>query len=187
MSDAPSNSNQEIPAVAQSRRRILRVGVSSAPVLMTLLSRPVLGVECMTGSAVGSTMGSSHSPQISSCTGLPVSTWTAPSTAWPSPYTKNGANATPYHCTTTGFNGTIFSGKVMLDVMKLADDGGKNSVGRYCAAALLNARTNRTPVLSETTVRNMWNAFDTTGFYEPTAGVKWGATQIVAYIKTTMG
>ena len=72
--------------------------------------------------------------------------------------------------------------------MNLADDGATKSVGRYCAAALLNARTNRTPVLTEATVRNIWNAYvSAKGYYEPTAGVQWGATQIVAYIKSTMG
>ena len=71
--------------------------------------------------------------------------------------------------------------------MKLADDGATKSVGRYCAAALLNARANRTPVLTETTVRSIWNSYIVNGFFEPTAGVHWGATQIVAYIKSTMG
>ena len=182
----------EAPAVTNSRRRLLRVGAGSAPILLTLLSRPVLGVECGTASAVGSSLHSSHSPQISSCSGLSVSSWTSAST-WPDPYkktTKNGAHgwdATPFHCTTTGLTGTIFSGEVMLDVMKLAEDGAAKSVGRYCAAALLNARSNRTPVLTEATVRNIWNSYvSAKGYYEPTAGVHWGATQIIAYIKSTM-
>jgi hypothetical protein len=182
-----SDPASEAPAAENPRRRVLRVGAGSAPILLTLLSRPVLGVECNTASAVGSTLHSSHSPQISSCSGLSVSSWSAPSTAWPSPYTKNGSNATPFHCTTTGLNGTVFSGQMMLDVMKLADDGATKSVGRYCAAALLNARANRTPVLTETTVRSIWNSYIANGFFEPTAGVHWGATQIVAYIKSTMG
>jgi hypothetical protein len=182
----------EAPAVTNSRRRLLRVGAGSAPILLTLLSRPVLGVECGTASAVGSSLHSSHSPQISSCSGLSVSSWTSAST-WPDPYKKrtkhgiNGWDATPFHCTTTGLNGTVFSGKVMLDVMKLAEDGAAKSVGRYCAAALLNARSNRTPVLTEATVRNIWHSYvSAKGYYEPTAGVHWGATQIIAYIKSTM-
>jgi len=98
MSDAenPSSPKSDAPGVTNSRRRILRVGAGSAPIILTLLSRPVLGVNCSTASAVGSTLHSSHSPQISSCSGLSVSTWTAASTQWPNPYTKNGANATPY-------------------------------------------------------------------------------------------
>jgi hypothetical protein len=183
----------EPPAVENPRRRILRVGASSAPILLTLLSRPVLGAQCLTSSAVGSTI-TSLTHQVSTCSGLAVSTWTAANTTWPDPYkqtTKNGINgwdATAFHCLTTGFGGTCFSGKTMLDVMKLADDGGLNSLGRYVSAALLNARSNRTPVLSEFTVQSMWNAYiGAKGYYEPTAGVHWGATEIVAYIKSTMG
>jgi len=55
------------------------------------------------------------------------------------------------------------------------------------AAALLNARSGRTPVLTEATVRNMWNDLINRGYFEPTAGVRWGATQIISYIRTTMG
>jgi hypothetical protein len=33
----------------------------------------------------------------------------------------------------------------------------------------------------------MWNSYLAAGYYEPTAGVRWGAPQIVAYIQTTMG
>ena len=156
------------------------------------MSRPVLGAECMTGSAVGSTMHASHAPRVSTCSGLTVSAWSSSSTVWPDPYKKtdkNGAHgwtATPYHCTTTGLFGSTFSGKTMLDVMQLSDDGGIRSTGRYITAALLNSRSNRTPVLSETTVRSMWNDFVNQGYYEPTAGVRWGPPQIIAYIKSTM-
>jgi hypothetical protein len=80
-----------------------------------------------------------------------------------------------------------FSGKSMLDVMNFTDDGGMKTLGRYISAALLNARSGRTPVLSETTVRQMWNALASGVPFEPTAGVKWGPSEIVAYIKTTMG
>ena len=61
------------------------------------------------------------------------------------------------------------------------------SLGRYITAALLNARSGRTPVLSETTVRRMWNDVASNGYFEPTAGVRWGPSQIVTYIKSTIG
>ncbi|HEX6792726.1 MAG TPA: hypothetical protein VF304_02645 [Casimicrobiaceae bacterium] len=74
----------------------------------------------------------------------------------------------------------------MLDV--IASGGSQMSgIGPYMAAALLNARSGRTPVLTEATVRNMWNDLINRGYFEPTAGVRWGATQIIAYIRTTMG
>jgi hypothetical protein len=118
----------------------------------------------------------------------------ADGTVWPDPYKKtstsgpNGWAATPYICPTTGLMKVSgFSGKSMLDVMNFTDDGGMKTLGRYIGAALLNARSGRTPVLSETTVRQMWNALASGVPFEPTAGVKWGPSEIVAYIKTTMG
>src|SRR5690349_4702687 len=114
MGDGEHSSSVQPGDAAPSRRRVLRAGVGTAPILLTLMSRPVLGVECLTGSAMGSTLHASHSAQITTCSGLSVSSWTAAAT-WPVPYKKttkhgiNGWDATPYHCTTTGFNGTIFS------------------------------------------------------------------------------
>jgi hypothetical protein len=171
---------------------MLKVGASTAPVFLTVLSRPVLGAQCMTASAAGSTI-TSLTHQVSTCSGSTVSTWSAANTSWPDPYKKttkhgiNGWDATQFHCTTTGFNGTCFSTDTMLDVLNLTDDLSLRSVGRYVTAALLNARSGRTPVLSETTVRSMWNSYITKGYYEPTAGIQWQAPQIIAYIKSTIG
>ena len=66
-----------------------------------------------------------------------------------------------------------------------APDG--NGVGRYMVAALLNARSGRTPVLDETGVRTMWNDLVNHGYYEPTAGIKWTGAEIIAYLQSTMG
>jgi hypothetical protein len=74
----------------------------------------------------------------------------------------------------------------MIEVIDLMQSGGLNSLGRYVVAALLNARSGRTPMLSETNVRAMWNDLINRGYYEPTAGIRWGATEIVAYIQTTI-
>jgi len=94
--------------------------------------------------------------------------------------------ATLYHCPTTGLGGHIFAGKSMIEVIDLLQSSGLNSLGRYIVAALLNAHSGRTPMLSETNVRAMWNDLINRGYYEPTAGIRWGAAEIVAYIKTTI-
>lgn len=109
------------------------------------------------------------------------------STEWPSPYYCTGQYMTEYHCTTTGLLGSTFAGDSMRHVMNFADDGAIRSLGRYIAAALLNARSGRTPVLDEASVRRLWNDFLLNGFYEPTAGTRWGAGQIVTYLKSTIG
>jgi hypothetical protein len=173
---------------------MLRAGIATAPVLMTLASRPVLGsVQCTTCSAYGSINASTAGTAPTACAGKTPTMWTASTTSWPTPYyptTKHGTNgydATLYHCTTTGLGGTTFASTTLYNVMCLADDGGVHSLGRYIGAALLNARLGLTPVLTEALVRRLWNDYVALGYFEPTAGVQWGPAQIVAYIKSTMG
>jgi hypothetical protein len=101
---------------------------------------------------------------------------------------SSGNGATLYHCATTGLGGRVFGSRTMMNVIGMTGSGGNlDALGRYIVAALLNARTGRTPVLDEGGVRNMWNDLVHRGYFEPTAGVRWGAPQIVAYLKTTMG
>jgi len=93
---------------------------------------------------------------------------------------------TRYHCPTTGFAGKVFGTRTMLEVLDVSQ-GGLEGVGRYMVAALLNARSGRTPVLDETGVRTMWNDLVNNGYYEPTAGIKWTGAEIIAYLQSTMG
>jgi hypothetical protein len=314
--DNPPDSPEQVTAAPQSaeRRRLLRGGLATAPVLMTIASRPVLGqTACVAPSALGS-MPASGNHAVSVCSGLSPEQWNAVATQWPSPYVGLGDGADPgfasqptesaastpstsitsyrsgsthgvtigsrelpphlsgspstssliaqsssgvptgpvmssrpatstsapaaagaisaapshgvtigsrqvpsyqsryapppsapadqsqstttpsqasaapgtaFHCPTTGLGGNVYGDMTMLDVIN-ADSSG-DGLGRYIVAALLNARAGRTPVLTEFTVRNMWNDLHNRGYYEPTAAVRWGSSQIVAYIKTTIG
>jgi hypothetical protein len=74
----------------------------------------------------------------------------------------------------------------MLQVLDIHEGGfGVQSMGRYIVAALLNARAGLTPVLSEATIRTVWNDTINRGYYEPAPGIKWGPSEIIAYVKTT--
>jgi len=81
----------------------------------------------------------------------------------------------------------VFDTHSMLEVIDLGGQGGLSTVGSFMVAALLNARAGRTPVLDESAVRVMWNDLVNQGYYEPVAGIHWGANEIVAYLRTTMG
>ena len=79
-----------------------------------------------------------------------------------------GHSATQFHCPTTGLGGRIFGDRTMLEVLDIGEGGGGvQSLGRYIVAALLNARAGRTPVLTETGARTMWNDCVNQGCYEP--------------------
>lgn len=185
------------PPRSSARRKLLRGGLAAGPVLMTVASRPVLGQVACTASAITSiNMQSSINHNCSITSGLSPEKWKSLAGQWPTPYTAASARSvtyagitqtqpTAYHCPTTGLGGHVFSGRSMLDVIDI-NHGGLDSLGRYTVAALLNARAGRTPMLSETNVRAMWNDLVNRGYYEPTAGIRWGAAEIVAYIKTTI-
>jgi hypothetical protein len=70
----------------------------------------------------------------------------------------------------------------------MAGKAGKDpaQLGAYIAAALLNARSGRTPVLTVADVLAIWNEYTATGGYQPSAGVQWTASQIVTYLQSTM-
>jgi hypothetical protein len=109
----------------------------------------------------------------------------APTPATPAPVAiapPTGDN-TLFHCNITGLGGSTYGQMSMFDVL---DKTGGDTLGRYIVAALLNAKAGLAPMLPEATVQNMWNDVLNRGYYEPTAGVQWGPTQIVAYIKQTI-
>lgn len=102
--------------------------------------------------------------------------------------------------TTTTIPGTKFSsvfncsgyGKhlasfTMMQVIGLTGQGDPYQLGAHCVAALLNAASgNKTPVLNVAQVKNIFNEFDSKGYFEPTISIKWYPADIVAYLKTTM-
>jgi hypothetical protein len=164
--------------------------MGAAPVLATLASRPVLGKQPTQGSAQPS-LGGSLAPNKQASAGRSPAEWVDTDT-WPNPYyacDQSGEAdyaATLYHSPATGLAGATFTGSTMLAVLQSADAGDVHSVGGYVAAALLNARQGLTPTLSEPMVRAMWNQFAERGYFEPVAGVRWDAADIVTYIRSTI-
>jgi hypothetical protein len=97
------------------------------------------------------------------------------------------ASPTKVHSKTTGLGGKVFDNASMLDVLRQNAGGGRyQALGRYVAAAMLNAAAGRTPYLDEGTIRQIWNDVIARGYFEPTAGVRWGAAEIVAYMQKTI-
>jgi hypothetical protein len=88
-----------------------------------------------------------------------------------------------FHCSGYGLKLKPYS---MMQVILQKGWGDPYQLGAHCVAALLNARKGWTPVLTEAQVRNMFNEYDSKGYFEPTAGVKWYPEDIVAYLQSTM-
>ncbi|HEX7273278.1 MAG TPA: hypothetical protein VF420_14125 [Casimicrobiaceae bacterium] len=174
------------PDPVPARRRLLRGGLAAGPVLMTLVSRPVLGQRtggfvCTTPSGFVSANASTAGRGVT-CLGRTQGFWkNASASQWPAPYLP-----------TTLFNAVFnnpaynpYNGKTLLDVLGLGG-GPPNNVARDIVAALLNAQAGLTPVLTVSAVKDIWSEFITTGFFSPQSGAHWNADEIIAYLLTTM-
>ncbi len=82
--------------------------------------------------------------------------------------------------------GVIYAQYSMMQVFWLTENKDPQQLGAHIVAAILNARMGGTPVLTENQVVNIFNEWDSKGYFEPTAGVKWYAADIVAYLQSTM-
>lgn len=184
-----------------SRRRLLQGGLAAAPVLMTLVSRPVLAQRVQTPSAFCSGNKSALGTAFAS-SGQPPDYWKQPYHfgSWPPPYRPTGGNGAGLLqaglSTSAGAGGpqaTFFDqvftphypGKTLLDVLDLGG-GPPNDVARYAVAVLLNVASGRTPVISVNTVKGIWGEYITKGYFEPIAGVYWGDALIVQYLASTL-
>jgi hypothetical protein len=177
-----------------TRRRLLQGGAAAGPTLYAIATRPARATNfglCQSPSAFGSLHASGRGEETPTCTGRTPGYWKQRQHfgAWPSPYYPTTVPdehlATGFHA--VGFAGGMFGDDTLLDVLQTGgNEGGYVALARHIAAALLNAASGKTPVLSVADVLNIWNEYVAHGCYEPTAGVRWEAEEIVVYLKTTM-
>lgn len=197
---------------SDSRRRFTQAGIGVSAIF-TLASRPVLAGQCFTPSAAVSGNLSTHGTPPS-CSGRSPGYWKENTSAWQGTNIDPGncASTTGKSCNNVQnwsggtlfhpyFSGATFMINVnnvstslsMMQVLQL-NNGASNpsgypkdpdNLGAHIVAALLNAISGFTPVLTPTQVVGMWNEWVTKGYFEPTAGVQWNSAQIVAYIQST--
>lgn len=168
-----------------TRRRWLQAGLSAPPVVMTVVSRPVLGATqfCVPPSAYVS-LPTSTPGMYGDCSGKGPEGWVS-TDPWPSPYCRG-----PGQCGAGGasrfndyFNPDLQGNPTMLAVL---EDG--NDVAKYVVAAELNRVGGLVPeaVLSAGAIQHIWSEFATSGVFRPTSGATWSAAEIVDYLRSTM-
>jgi hypothetical protein len=82
--------------------------------------------------------------------------------------------------------GSPYANVTMLDLLShLSFD--KQNLGMHLVAAYLNAMAGWTSFLTVQRIQSMFSEWSSTGYFEPTAGVKWDAAQIVNYLRQTQG
>ena len=199
--------------VFAGRRRLIQGASGAAPIMMTLVSRPVTAGVCTPASSFAS-INASRPDNAYTCQGLTPGYWKQEQKFydWPPAYVPSSTavkgkhghpdyapapNATPTLFDTVFGSFGGYSGKTLLDVLSTGgNDFGRDALARHIVAALLNAARGYTPpiVLSVQTVKTIWASFATKGYYEPTAGIKWyadsseppGSGGLIAWLKSTM-
>lgn len=203
-------------AVRESRRRFVRGGLAGAPVLLSVVSRPVAAAACSPASSFAS-VNMSRPRNTYTCGGRTPGYWKQDCKFWDWPVFKYIPSATattgcgagdadytpPFGAVASTFDSVFgasggYPGLTLVQVLSLpGNDVGRDALARHIVAALLNAAKGVTPitVLSEVTVKSIWASFVSRGYYEPTAGIKWYADYaepatptggLIAWLKTTM-
>jgi hypothetical protein len=186
--DKPSGTELPSPSGGDpkaSRRRLLQGGLAAAPVLMTLVSRPVLAVQCTTPSGYVSLNASTAGRGVN-CTGHTPAYWANPVnfSQWPPGFIPQVPPG-PLTRFNAQFEPDLPMNPTLLAVLGFTGSP-TNDVARYVSAALLNAAAGLTPVLSAQTVKHIWSEFATVGHFSPSSGASWNASEIIEYLLTTM-
>ncbi len=195
--------SQSLPEKSRlDRRQLLRLGLTTAPVLMTLASRPAFGCWTTKPSAFCSINTSKHT-QVS-VSGCSPSWWKTNTYQWPKSYCAFSSifpkqTATLYSACFPGSRTGACNGKTLYDVLSMsAIPGSEVALAQHCIAALFNAASGRTNTVCDVgQVSTIWSEYCGKGYYEPTAGVKWwinspiislmpsGSGGICGYLQTT--
>lgn len=191
--DKPSSTESPPPAGGDpnaSRRRLLQGGLAAAPVLMTLVSRPVLSQgSCTTPSGFVSANASMAGRGVT-CSGHAPTYWANSQhlNEWPSAYFPTKVTGPGGHNPTyfkDVFKPNLSASPTLLEVLAITGNP-TNDVARYVVAALLNAAAGLAPVLSISLVKDIWSEFASTGSFSPSSGAHWNSSEIIAYLSTTM-
>lgn len=199
------NASPELASMSEARRKLIRAGLASGPVIATLASPSVFATDCVAPSQTLSAAKSHATTQLGSCS-LPDScdTWKSRlgnyscsfqeavwrDTKFHDVFTQQGS-ATGCHMFKTGSNG-VATPMSFYEVLSLTDTASGVQIARQFVAAYLNACSNKVlfPVGGSTTqaktaqaIVDMWNEWALKGSYTPYAGaVAWDGTKVMHYL-----
>ncbi|THF65898.1 hypothetical protein E6C76_10195 [Pseudothauera nasutitermitis] len=192
------------PEPSGVRRRLLRGGLSSAPLLVTLASRPVLAQTCFSPSETLSGTMSHKAGDLPVCNGRSPGMWKTLGQGKSNPKLPGGGAGqwpipanTPFHSVFRRGNFANFvkvqrngttTDLTMLEVMELRRGQDPSKIGFHFIGAYLNILTGLIDPRAMTAARlsTLWSEWVTKGYYTPYAGARpWYAEDIVAYLVRT--
>lgn len=170
----------------EARRKLLKGGLSVAPVAMTVASRPVLA----TGTCHGPT--GFQSANVSRAVGklkdpacgtrkMPAE-WAAKNVSWPTAYKRGDSFKTHFPSTTKYTDSRHTLEKVLKgECGGNADDV---SISQLIVAALLNSASTAVPSAAQ--IKAMWVGYCNNNF-QPGGESPWTASKFSKYLQYTMG
>lgn len=183
----------------RSRRRFLGAGAAVPPTLLTLGSQPALGITCFTPSrSLSRNTSVSQAGLNGDCVGAEspgnYSAQQDPNSNayhWPASFPPS----TKFHAVFSGsryiVNGNSLSlGQVLL-LSPNGSPGDPEKVAFHLIGAFLNINGGNGAVIpphiiDSTVIKNIWTEWDTKGYYEPMAGVRWYADYTVVGTSVTV-
>jgi len=130
------------------RRRLLQGGLAAGPVLMTVLSRPVLGqVACTPSAATSINLRTSLTHNCFMPSGLSPEQWKAKVPDWPSPYRVSGSSGSVSTSGIQQSSGTM----TVLDQLRLRA-AQRGTAGATTTASTTTATTSMSAISGTSTV-----------------------------------
>ena len=180
----PSEPSAVGPVPNAGRRRLLQAGVSAAPVVMTVVSRPVLASTGNCQAPSGFVSGNASNANLAFCQGLPPDQWVQPQNTWPSLYNR----------TTTLFKDVfapdLIGSPTFLAVLQSGATSGQAGIASLCVAAALNVATPLaipSTIYTLATIQHLWHEYATGDHvFHPTPAAVWNEAEIIDWLRTTM-
>ncbi len=181
-------------AVAMDRRALLRAGAGASPVLLTLVTRPVVaGTTCTVASSfVSVATWRSHNPAAASpqCTTRTCEDWLTDCSSSPRPSVLNGQVNSILGATFSGYNYAIIWQVLQNGGMGISQSG-ELGVLQHLLCLALNARSSTyMPApggVTQAYVAAVWQNYKLHfNRYQPGSGIDWDSSQVIAWARMLM-
>lgn len=163
------------------RRRVARMGIGAAGVLLTLESKVAMatGPQCVAPSAAAlSHGGNSNYVEQGRCDAVGPEYWVRTADSWP--ISKDITFGQLFIC--KGDNAR-YADVTLIDI--LGDEIYRDFVGRAAATTYLNIVTGKLTVMDESTLFRMWNDLQDRQVYSPMPKVIWTPFDVRKYLEST--
>lgn len=194
-SDAPQDRPAPQAPRSVARRRLLQGGLAAAPAILTVVSTPVRATYYTTPASSFASINSSRPHNPHGVSGCKPNWWVNCSLSnWPASCKDAGGN--PKKFKDCFSDHATYGNKTLKECMQLGSNTGMDGMVKHLCAAYLNAASGKVPyeVCSMPYARSIWANYNSFGYHQPTAGVKWycdsctpaGNGGVTPWLTTTM-